>query len=423
MIKIKSGIKRLRRGADYENYYTALDIGTEFIKVLVIKRDGRNGVVLGAARHRHEPADQNGALASDLDGIIDRCDRAMSQAEDMCGTIPGQAVIGFAGEQVKGLSTSITTPRSNPSMKITESELIETLQLLEKRALREAQHAMTMELGVRDVDVKLVNSVVSTVRVDGSLANNPLGFQGRSLEISVFNTFAPVTQVAALHKLVSELDLELIATVDEPYALARCAASDEVYDFGGIFIDVGGATTDIALVREGTIESTRMFPIGGRVFTKRLASRFGISLIDAEAVKMRHSRAELPAEHGQKVHSVLVRDAEVLVEGIAVTLQEMGRGDQLPTSLYLAGGGSALPEVSDQLRAFPWVEKLPFGRSPTIKALRPVDIRGIYDSTGLLHDQQDIMPMALAFHAVQQQSADRAPLAGVMRKVLKTMKL
>jgi cell division protein FtsA len=120
---------------------------------------------------------------------------------------------------------------------------------------------------------------------------------------------------------------------------------------------------------------------------------------------------------------VLARDAEVLVEGVAITLQEMAKGDRLPTAIYLAGGGSALPEVKDQLDAFSWGEKLPFARTPTINVLRPVDIRGIYDSTGLLLDQQDITPMGLAFHAIQQQSADQAPLYGLMRKVLKAMKV
>ena len=92
-------------------------------------------------------------------------------------------------------------------------------------------------------------------------------------------------------------------------------------------------------------------------------------------------------------------------------------------AIYLAGGGSALPEVKEQLRSFPWVDKLPFGRSPGVNVLRPVDIRGIYDSTGLLLDQQDITPMGLAFHAIQQQSEDQAPLFGLMRKVLKAMKV
>ena len=423
MIKIKDRIKRLRRGADYENYYTALDIGTEYVKALIVKREGRNGVVLGASRQRQEFADMEGGVPSNIQGIIDSCDRAMSQAEDMCDTIPGQAVIGIAGEQVKGFSTSVTVPRADPTLKINEVELLQTLQLVQKRALREAQHAMSLELGVPDLNVKLINSAITSVRIDGFVVNNPIDFQGRQMVVTVFNTFAPLTHVGALQTIASELDLELLATVAEPYAMARCAATDEVYDVGGIFIDIGGGTTDIALIRNGGVEGTRMFPIGGRVFTKKLASRFGITFADAEAVKLRHSRGELPPEHAEKVHSVLARDAEVLVEGVAITLQEMSKGDRLPTAMYLAGGGSALPEVKDRLSSFPWREKLPFARTPTVTALRPVDIRGIYDSTGLLLDQQDITPMGLAFHAIQQQAEDQAPLYGLMRKVLKAMKV
>jgi len=330
MIKIKDRIKRLRRGADYENYYTALDIGTEYIKALVVKREGRNGVVLGASRQRQELADMQGGVPSDIQGIIDSCDKAMSQAEDMCDTIPGQAVIGIAGEQVKGFSTSVTVPRADPNLKINEVELLQTLQLVQKRALREARHAMSLELGVPDVNVKLINSAITSVRIDGYTVVDPLGFQGRTMVVTVFNTFAPLTHVGALQTIATELDLELLATVAEPYAMARCAATDEVYDFGGIFIDIGGGTTDIALIRNGGIEGTRMFPIGGRVFTKKLATRFGISFTEAEAVKLRHSKGELPPEQVDKVHAVLARDAEVLVEGVAMPLQELARRHRHP---------------------------------------------------------------------------------------------
>src|SRR6266487_2922553 len=79
MIKIKDRIKRLRRGADYENYYTALDIGTEYIKALVVKREGRNGMVLGASRQRQEYTDMQAGGPSAIQGVIHRCDRAVSQ--------------------------------------------------------------------------------------------------------------------------------------------------------------------------------------------------------------------------------------------------------------------------------------------------------------------------------------------------------
>src|SRR2546430_8743889 len=176
MIKFKDRIKRLRRGADYENYYTALDIGTEYIKALVVKREGRNGMVLGASRQRQEYADMQGGVPSDIQGIIDSCDRAMSQAEDMCDIIPGQAVMGIAGELVKGFSTSVTVPRADPNLKINEVELLQTMQLVQKRALREAGHSMSLELGVPDVNVKLINSAITSVRIDGFAVNNPIFF-------------------------------------------------------------------------------------------------------------------------------------------------------------------------------------------------------------------------------------------------------
>jgi hypothetical protein len=47
----------------------------------------------------------------------------------------------------------------------------------------------------------------------------------------------------------------------------------------------------------------------------------------------------------------------------------------------------------------------------------------VYDSTGLLLDQQDITPMGLAHHAIRQGSGDEGAMYGVMRRVLKAMKV
>src|SRR5438552_17552511 len=101
-------------------------------------------------------------VTSDSQGIIDSCDKAMSEAEDMCDTIPGQAVIGIAGELVKGFSTSVTVPRADPNLKINEVELLQTLQLVQKRALREASHSMSLELGVPDANVKLIKPAITS---------------------------------------------------------------------------------------------------------------------------------------------------------------------------------------------------------------------------------------------------------------------
>jgi cell division protein FtsA len=419
----KRKLSLLRRREEFHSHYTAVDIGTEVVKALVVKREGDKGIVIGAGKVRQSLTDMQAGAVADIQAVIDNCDRALSEAEDMCQVIPGQAVIGIAGEQIKGFSSSVSVPRQQPQSRITQAEVAAALQTVQRRALREAVRQMSHELGVSEINVKLVHSAITAVHVDGYAVSNPLNFQGRVLDISVFNTFAPLTHIGALQTIAQELDLELVATVAEPYAMARGCATDEIYEFGGIFVDIGGGTTDVALVRNGGIEGTRMFALGGRAFTRRVAGELGMSLDQAEDFKVAHGEGRLPADQAVIAHSTLDPNAEVLAQGVALALEEMAHAEMLPPAIYLAGGGAALPEIADQLRALEWTEYLPFSKNPVIRVLRPDDVRGVYDSTGLLTGTQDITPMGLAYHAVQLDDEEEQPLGGVMRRIMKAMKV
>ncbi len=71
--------------------------------------------------------------------------------------------------------------------------------------------------------------------------------------------------------------------------------TEQVRQAGALFVDVGGGTTDVALVRQGGIEGTRMFALGGRAFTKSLADRLDLPFPRAEALKVDYARG-LPVE-------------------------------------------------------------------------------------------------------------------------------
>ncbi|MDQ6792414.1 MAG: cell division protein FtsA [Candidatus Dormibacteraeota bacterium] len=417
-----SQFKFLKSRDDYYRHFTALDVGTELIKVLVVRRDGPVGHVLGVGREpQHPDAMENGAI-SNLDLVINACDRALEAAEDMAGTVPGQAVIGIAGELVKGFSSSIAYPRERPTVNVRESELRNMLQLVERRALREAQHLLELERSYGEVEARLVHSAITQVRMDGYPVTNPVGFQGRNLEVTVFNTFAPMTQVSAVETLARELDLEIAAMVAHPYALARACAADDAWEQGGVFVDVGGGTTDVALLRGGGVEGTRMFSLGGRAFTRRLAKELGLSYEEAEARKLRHAEGLLAPEQDVQVSRLLLADVEVQLRGLALCLRELARGEGLPTNIYLCGGGSLLPELMNELRKNAWAEGLPFAREPNSRLLGPYEVSSLIDSTGQLTSAQDVGPMGLANHGLRLESEDRDLVSSVMRGVLKAMR-
>jgi cell division protein FtsA len=400
-----------------------LDIGTDLIKVLVVRRDGADGEVLGVGREPQAPAAMSGGAIADLESVIQSSNRALEAAEDMAKTVPGQVIVGIAGELIKGFSSTIAYPRENSKSRVRSAEISTMLQMVQRRALREAQHLLELERSYGDLDARLVHSAITAVRIDGYPVANPLGFQGHNLDITVFNTFAPLTHIRAIETVVVELDLELVAAVAQPYAIARACAVDEVYEAGGVFIDIGGGTTDVALMRDGGIEGTRMFNLGGRSFTRRLSTALGISFEQAEAKKLRHSERLLGTEEEGRVGELLRSDAEVLIRGLVLCLDELSRGERLPSGIYLCGGGSLLPEVLQELENGKWAEGLPFAKTPSVRLLTPSDVTGLNDTTGLLSSPRDIGPMALANHALRLQADEKDVVNGVMRRVLKSMKV
>ncbi|HXG40686.1 MAG TPA: cell division FtsA domain-containing protein [Candidatus Limnocylindrales bacterium] len=411
-----------RDGADVPAACTALDIGTEFAKALVFEIDAPgHGTVRGVGRKRQGLAHMQSGTVADIAAVVDNCAIALQEAEEMAGFRPSQVVIGIAGELVKGFTTTHTQERKRPEQPIGEGELQRLIDAVQREALREAERAITWETGLPHVDVRLVHAAVTGASIDGYALTNPVGFQGRHVTISIFNAFAPLVHLGALQSVASQLDLELLEIVAEPYAVARVLGAEQVRQAGALFIDVGGGTTDVALVRQGGIEGTRMFALGGRAFTKSIADRLDLPFPRAEQLKVDYARG-LPVERRDEVAAIVADDVAVWAAGVELVVEELSGGDLLPGRIYLCGGGSRLPEIRAALADERFWKRLPFARPPEVTVMSPDQIERITDATELLVDQQDVTPLGLAYQAIELQ-ADEAPLDVALRKVLRAMKV
>src|SRR6478736_2305613 len=401
---------------------TALDIGTEFAKALVfeIGADG-HGTVRGVGRKRQGLSHMSSGTVADIAAVVDNCSVALQEAEEMAGFRPSQVVIGIAGELVKGFTTTSSQERKRPDQPITEQELQRLIDAVQRDALREAERSITWETGLPHVDVRLVHAAVTNAAIDGYALTNPVGFQGRHVKIGIFNAFAPLVHLGALQSVASQLDLELLEIVAEPYAVARVLGNDQIRQSGALFVDVGGGTTDVALVRQGGIEGTRMFALGGRAFTKSLADRLDLPFPRAEAVKVDYARG-IKVERHDEVARIVSDDVAVWAAGVELIMEELSGGDLLPGRIFMCGGGSRLPEIRASLASESFYQRLPFARPPEVTVMSPDQIETISDATELLVDQQDVTPLGLAFQAIELQTTEDA-LDVALRRVLKAMKV
>jgi cell division protein FtsA len=401
--------------------HLALDIGTEYAKALVFEYEGDGAVVTGVGRQRQGLAHMQSGTVADIPAVVRNCRAALDEAEAMSGRSAEKVVIGIAGELVKGFTTTRTVERRRPSSSVTHSELERLLEGIEADAAAEAQRTITWETGLSNVDVRLVHAGVTAAGVDGYVVSNPVGFRGRHLRISVFNAYAPLVHLGALESVVEHLGLELIKVVAEPYAVARSIAGEQVGQSGALFIDVGGGTTDVALVRSGSVEGTRMFALGGRAFTKSLADRLDLGFEDAERVKIAYALGE-DVEDADEVGEIIGEDIAVWAAGVELVLEEFGQEGLLPGRIELCGGGAALPQIRAALEAEGFASDLPLARRPQVSMMEPDAVSEVRDTTGLLVDQQDVTPMALAFQAVEA-AQPQEPLDEALARVLKGMRV
>lgn len=379
-----------------DQYIVALDIGTENVKALIGRVDGDKLEIVGAGRAHQELTDMQAGAIADIAGVVGNCDAALAQAEQQAGISVRTAVIGIAGELVKGTTTTVRCTRKNASKPLDLDEIEKIIGMVQKRAEERAKQQLAWELGGKEVEVRLVNSALVNIDIDGYPVTNPVGFQGKEVLIQLYTAFAPMIHIGALERTAQELDLDLLAVAAEPFAVARSViGNDSNNNMSAILMDVGGGTTDIAVINEGGVQGTKMFGIGGRAFTRSIERDLGIEFADAEEVKLALGTNKVPTHKQESAKDSIAKTLDVWINGVDLALGEFDKLDHLPNRLLLCGGGSSLDQMVDELENSDWYKQLPFTRKPTIHHIQPQQVVGIIDRTGTVTDHTFITAMGL----------------------------
>jgi cell division protein FtsA len=270
------------------------------------------------------------------------------------------------------------------------------IQKVQERSAEKARAQIAAETGNPDVEVKLVNSAIVSLRIDGYKVTNPLGFQGKDVAIQIYTAFAPMVHIGALERVANELDLELMAVAAEPFAVARAVlGSDASSNYTAILIDVGGGSTDIAVVNDGGVEGTRMFGVGGRSFTKTISGDLGLDYDSAEQLKLRIDDPKVKPAAKEALYDSIEKTLDVWEQGVELALDDFDAVDHLPSRVLLCGGGSSLEALVERLALGDWYKELPFTKRPTVQHISPDDVLGIVDTTDTIEDHTMITAMGL----------------------------
>lgn len=377
------------------NSFLSLDIGTEFVKVLDCNIREDNIEIVGFGKERQPINAMKGGVITNIGSVVNTCRKAIEQSLDT-KECPQKVVLGIAGELVKGINIKINYERENPENKIDENEIKRILDKVHDTAYNEAIKKFEEMTGSEKTEVKLINATITDTFIDNYRIATPLNFQGKKVTLNVFFVYTPLIIKGALDDILSQLDLTPIIIAVQPFAISRTIKGSRDNNFDAIIIDIGGGTTDIALINGGIFQDTKMFALGGRTFTKRIVKDLSLSYDIAEKTKIDYSEMELDKQTTLKVKDSIKKDLDLWISGVEISLEEIENIKTYPDQILLCGGGSKLPDIRSKLIEYPWSVVLPFHRTPKISFLSPERIDGIIDKTFQLTRPEDVPVVSLA---------------------------
>lgn len=428
-----------------DNILLGLDIGTEFVKAVIAEKKKDNTLeIIGVGKAHQAMGNMYAGAIADIPAVISVCEKALSRAEEMAGVVSKTTVVGIAGELIKGNTNTVRYRRKNGNKPISETEMELIIKKVQDSAGEKARKEVALETDNPDVQVRLINSAIVSLTIDGYKVSNPIGFKGSELVIQFYTAFAPLVHISAIEKVCAELSLDLLAVAVEPFAVCRACLGDDLdSNFSAIVMDIGGGTTDIAVVDDGGVEGTKMFGIGGRSFTHQIATRLGVDFDTAERLKLNLDRDFLsdPAittiadalssndmaeylendQRREKIEDAIDSNIDVWLSGIGVALEEFSSAETLPNKILLCGGGAGLVRLQEALATEEWWDELPLSRRPTVHLLDDIDIPGIENTTDVDLDYSYITAFGLLRVAIDTISGSDEEATGLRAKIAKLL--
>jgi cell division protein FtsA len=334
----------------------AIDIGTTKVCTIMGVLDDKSGLrVLGVGTAPSHGIEK--ALVADANKAKESIRESIRKAEVMAGHKLDSAYIGVTGRHISSMN-------SKGTVAITRSDLLVKPEDLKR--------ALDVALNVKiPPEQKILHVIPRSYILDGHEVKNPVGMNGSELVIEVHLITAAETSVQNLTKIINSLGVSIQDLVLEPLASAEEVLTEEEKQAGVLVADIGGGTTDIAIIKDGSIYHTSVLPAAGHQITADITAGLGLSYELAEEMKKKygtliHSEEDndpekTVGENGQSVSfnalcEIMQARVEEIIRLIVLDLPSEKSSGLIPGGIVLTGGCANIPgivEVTQRITRLP----------------------------------------------------------------------
>ncbi len=330
----------------------ALDIGTSKIVTIVgQKKESGEVEVSGVGL-----TDSNGVrkgMITDIEETISAISASLEEAERMAGVPLEKAIISVGGVHISSTNSKGVIAVSRADGEISEEDVVRAI---------EAAKAVSLP-----ANREILHVIPRVYSVDGQEGiKDPIGMTGIRLEVEAHVISGSTPCIKNLTKCVYQAGLDIDNLVFSGLATAAAFLGKQQKEIGIALVDIGAATTTVAVFEEGSILHSAVLPIGADHITNDIAIGLRISIDAAEKVKLKHGKAvtedireseeidlsKIDKTEKQKASPIYVAEIiearlQEIFSLISDELKNINRDAKLPAGIVLTGGGANLPQITD----------------------------------------------------------------------------
>lgn len=333
---------------------SAIDIGTTKICALMaaVTHDSLGHLSLRMLGYgqTHSKGIRRG-IVMNVHEVVDAVAEAVEACEANAGQQMTSAYIGVAGNHI-GAKTSRGVSPVDVNRGVSNADM--------QRALEGAGAVVLPQ------NEEVIHTIARSWIVDGYEATQPLGMSAHRLEVDAHIVTASSTAVNNLVQCIVAHGIDVEELVLEPLASSQAVLRPDERDMGVAVVDIGGGTTDIAIIVDDCLCYTDVLDVGGHHLTNDVAVSLHAPFGTAEELKLRYGQvipdrvavdekvwAKVFGERAERnfsrrfISKVLEARAEEICELIGDKLEESGFYNKLPAGIVLAGGSAQLAGLSE----------------------------------------------------------------------------
>lgn len=328
-----------------------IDIGSAFLKAVQLKKRGGKAVL-----------ETYGELA-----LGPYAGATIGQATNLSAEKTAEAIKDLFRE------SKITASRAALSIPLGSS----LLSLMEMPPLDDKQLARMIPIEAR----KYIPVPISEVTIDWWVVPEPSDERGKAEEKKDAGGRKIEVLVVAIHNEVIEKYKTIAANVPlenplyelEVFSTARSTSRSNI---GAVmFVDLGAATTKIAVIERGIIRTQHIINRGGQDITQSIGQALGVSVARAEELKRKTGITGTEGEEKQVSEVALLTLEHIFSEANRVLLNYERKHGKTIRGVVLTGGGTLLKGLHDFAKQRMETDVAfadPFTRTETPAFLAPV---------------------------------------------------